>query len=163
MRHARTRDTLKTVGRARLTAVGTGLAVAALAALSMTVVGASSAPAVAPKNAGEPRVSGSTQVGDVLRTTRGTWSGTAPFSYTFKWRRCQGRGLPDGSDCTRISNASDNTYVLPGGCRLQDPLAGDGVERRRSGDLDVQPDERRGVGAARQHEPADDLGHGERR
>ncbi|HET7744581.1 MAG TPA: hypothetical protein VFK76_07545 [Gaiellaceae bacterium] len=98
--------------RARLAALGTGLAVAALSALTMTVVGASSAPAVAPTAVGEPRVSGTTQVGEVLRTTRGTWAGTTPLSYTFKWRRCQGRGLPDGSDCTRISNANDNTYVL---------------------------------------------------
>lgn len=106
------RDRQKTIGRARLAALGTGLAVAALSALSMTVAGAGSAPAVAPKSVGEPRVTGTTQVGEVLRTTRGTWTGTTPLSYTFKWRRCQGRGLPDGSDCTRISNASDNTYVL---------------------------------------------------
>ncbi len=68
--------------------------------------------AVPPKSTGEPSVSGTTRVGEVLRTTRGTWTGTAPISYSYDWRRCQGRGQPDASDCTRISNASDNTYVL---------------------------------------------------
>src|SRR5262245_2413679 len=106
------RDTLKTVGRGRLAALGTGLAVAALSALSMTVAGATSAPAAAPQAVGGPRVTGTMQVGEVIRTTRGTWTGTDPISYTFKWRRCQGRGLPDASDCIRISNANDNTYVL---------------------------------------------------
>jgi hypothetical protein len=48
----------------------------------------------------------------VLRTTRGTWTGTEPIDYAFRWFRCDGRGAPDASDCRRISNAADNTYVL---------------------------------------------------
>ncbi len=106
------RDRQKTVGRARLAALGTGLAVAALSALSMTVAGATSAPAVAPKSVGEPvspvrlrlakRCARPGAAGPARRRSRTRSS----------WRRCQGRGLPDGSDCNRISNASDNTYVL---------------------------------------------------
>ena len=30
----------------------------------------------------------------------------------FRWFRCDGRGASDASDCRRITNASDNTYVL---------------------------------------------------
>ena len=41
----------------------------------------------------------------------------------------------------------------PGGRRLQDPLAGDGVQRRRPGDLDVEPDERRRLGLAGELSP----------
>ena len=67
---------------------------------------------VAPTNVAEPRVSGTTRVGQVLRTTRGTWEGTTPITYDFRWFRCEGAGAPDASDCRRISNASDNTYVL---------------------------------------------------
>jgi hypothetical protein len=67
---------------------------------------------VAPSNVDEPRVTGTTRVGQVLRSTRGTWTGTAPITYEFRWYRCDGRGAPDASDCRRISNASDNTYVL---------------------------------------------------
>jgi hypothetical protein len=51
-------------------------------------------------------------VGQVLRTTRGTWTGTEPITYAYRWYRCDGRGAPDASDCRRISNAADNTYVL---------------------------------------------------
>ena len=36
----------------------------------------SAAPAVAPTNTGEPRVTGTPRVGEVQRTTRGTWTGT---------------------------------------------------------------------------------------
>jgi hypothetical protein len=72
----------------------------------------SAAPAVAPRNVGEPSVSGTTRVGQVLRTTRGSWTGTEPITYAFRWYRCNGRGASDASDCRRISNAADNTYIL---------------------------------------------------
>jgi len=87
--------------------------IAALAGFATLLV--SSSPAaitVAPANVGEPAISGTTQVGQVLRSTRGTWTGTAPIDYTFRWFRCQGRGASDASDCRRITNATDNTYVL---------------------------------------------------
>src|SRR4029453_5370404 len=67
---------------------------------------------VAPKNASEPAITGTARVGQVLRTTRGTWTGTEPIDYAFRWFRCDGAGA---SDCRRISNAADNTYVLRDG------------------------------------------------
>jgi hypothetical protein len=70
------------------------------------------APAVAPSNIGEPRISGTPRVGEVLRTTRGSWTGSEPITYTYQWRRCEGRGRADASDCARISNAEDATYVV---------------------------------------------------
>jgi hypothetical protein len=70
------------------------------------------APSVAPANTAEPMVSGTTRVGQVLRTTRGTWSGTEPITYSFRWYRCPSQSNGDASNCRRISNASDNTYVL---------------------------------------------------
>jgi hypothetical protein len=48
----------------------------------------------------------------VLRSSRGSWTGTSPISYAYRWYRCEGRGAPDASDCQRITNASDNTYVV---------------------------------------------------
>jgi hypothetical protein len=72
----------------------------------------SAAPTVAPTNTGEPTVTGTTRVGQVLRTTRGTWTGTEPILFAIRWFRCDGPGRPDASDCKRISNASDTTYVL---------------------------------------------------
>jgi hypothetical protein len=72
----------------------------------------SAAPTVAPTNTGEPSITGTARVGQVLRTTRGTWSGTEPIDYAFRWYRCDGRGAPDASDCQRISDATNNTYTL---------------------------------------------------
>jgi hypothetical protein len=70
------------------------------------------APGAPPSNTVEPRISGTPRVGQVLRTSRGTWTGTAPLSFEFRWFRCDGRGAADASDCARVSNAADNTYVL---------------------------------------------------
>jgi hypothetical protein len=105
---------LPNLGRARLAARGTTFLVAALGAFVMAALTGSStaAVAVAPSNTGEPRISGTPQVGQVLRTTRGTWSGTEPIAYTYRWRRCDGRGKPDASDCARITNANDTSYVV---------------------------------------------------
>jgi hypothetical protein len=87
--------------------------VAALAGFATLVVSSSSAAiTVAPENVGEPAITGTPRVGQVLRSTRGTWTGTTPITYTFRWFRCDGRGAADASDCRRITNAGDNTYVL---------------------------------------------------
>jgi hypothetical protein len=100
--------------RVRIAAFGTGLLVAMLGVLFMTTLPGSSvaAVAIAPANTGEPRITGTLLVGEVLRTTQGTWTGTEPITYTYRWRRCDGRGQPDASDCARIANANDATYVL---------------------------------------------------
>jgi hypothetical protein len=81
-----------------------------IAALLAGVSGA--ATAVAPKNTGEPAISGTPRVGEVLRTTRGTWTGTKPITFAYRWYRCEGRGKPDASDCARVSNAIGSTYTL---------------------------------------------------
>ena len=96
--------------------------VAPVAALGVAVVGttfagvlvatSSAATAVAPKPTGEPAVSGTPQVGEVLRSTRGSWTGTTPIKYAYRWFRCQGGGAPDASDCQRIANAANDTYTL---------------------------------------------------
>ena len=104
-----------TLQRMYLAIVGGALAVAAIgfAFAALLATESVAAPAVEPDNVAEPRVSGTTRVGQVLRTTRGTWTGTAPITYEFRWYRCPGGGgASDASDCLRISNAADNTYSL---------------------------------------------------
>jgi len=78
---------------------------------SMLAGTSSAAPAVAPANTAEPTITGTPRVGQVQRATRGTWTGTEPITYQWRWFRCEGRGAPDASNCRRISNAEDNTYV----------------------------------------------------
>lgn len=110
------RDTtrFRRVQRTYLAILGGAAIVAALsAAFAATLAGTSAAaPGVVPANTAEPQVTGTPRVGQVLRTTRGTWTGTPPITYAYRWFRCDGRGLPDASDCARITNASDATHVL---------------------------------------------------
>jgi hypothetical protein len=101
------------VHRAHLVFLAGAAAVAAFCVVFVaTLAGNSSAATtVAPDNTAEPRITGTPRVGQVQRATRGTWTGTAPITYEFRWFRCDGAGAPDASNCSRISNASDNTYV----------------------------------------------------
>ena len=103
----------RSMHRAYLGILGGATLVALIgAAFAAALVGTSSAATtVAPNNTAEPRISGEPRVGEVQRATRGTWTGTAPITYEYRWYRCDGKGAPDASDCTRISNASDDTYV----------------------------------------------------
>jgi large repetitive protein len=68
--------------------------------------------ATKPDNRGEPRISGTPEVGRVLTATTGTWSGTAPIAYAYRWRRCNGAGRPDASDCAPIGNATSAAYTV---------------------------------------------------
>ena len=119
------------------------------------------APTVAPSNVTEPRVTGTTRVGQVLRTTRGEWDGTAPIQYQYRWFRCEGAGAADASDCNRISNASNASYSLrqaDAGFRIRSQV----VARNEDGPghRDVEPDERRHRGQAGEHHRAVDHGDG---
>jgi hypothetical protein len=83
-----------------------------LAALLLPAAG-SARPQVAPQNTGEPRVSGTTVQGQTLRTTNGTWSGTTPLTFRYRWLRCDttGGGV-NGVNCNMIPNATRPTYEL---------------------------------------------------
>jgi hypothetical protein len=100
--------------RAYLAVLGAAAALAAVGAVFAAWAADTSGAAttVAPTNTVEPRITGAPRVGQVLRTSRGTWTGTSPIQYSYRWYRCQGAGAPDASDCDRISNAADNTYEL---------------------------------------------------
>src|SRR5215831_7994277 len=101
--------------RARYATAGAGIAVAAiaLAALSSSSV---AAPAEAPKNTAEPAISGMTLEGQDLTTTNGSWSGTQPMTFSYRWVRCgSDGGAPDGSNCSSIYGATGKTYTLRGG------------------------------------------------
>ena len=45
------------------------------------------AAATPPSNSVAPAVSGTAVVGQVLTTTNGTWTGTAPITYSYQWKR----------------------------------------------------------------------------
>jgi hypothetical protein len=79
-----------------------------LAAVAGRAEIADSAPQAAPANQSPPAVSGTPEEGKTLTTSNGTWTGTAPITYAYSWRRCDA----DGGSCSQIGGATDKTYVL---------------------------------------------------
>jgi hypothetical protein len=86
---------------------------AALLAALLLPAGGSAGPRAAPQNTGEPAVSGRTVQGQTLATTNGTWTGTRPLAFRYRWLRCDtsGGGV-NGVTCTTISAATRKAYVL---------------------------------------------------
>jgi hypothetical protein len=79
-------------------------------AASVTGSTATSAPsavvaAVPPSNSSPPVVSGVAQEGSTLTASTGSWSGTAPISYTYQWQRCS-------PACIDITGASGTSYDI---------------------------------------------------
>jgi hypothetical protein len=64
--------------------------------------------AVAPANSALPAISGTTRVGQALNATPGTWSGTKPMTFTYRWQRCNS----GGGGCSNIAGATVATYAL---------------------------------------------------
>jgi hypothetical protein len=90
------------------------LAVAGALTVALLVPAGGAARAQAPpKNTAEPRIIGAAVEGRRLTTTNGTWSGTTPFTFTYRWVRCDtSGGGTNGVNCTPISGETGRTYVL---------------------------------------------------
>ena len=82
----------------------------ALAAALLPAAGSAIA-LTAPNNTTEPRILGTPAEGRVLTATQGTWSGSTPMTFAYRWLRCPTNGgSPDGSNCASIGNATSNDY-----------------------------------------------------
>jgi fibronectin-binding autotransporter adhesin len=91
--------------RAALRLVGPLAAIAVVAAVA--AAGASAAP---PTYTAIPTIEGPTAnpfVGDTLRATTGTWTGS-PTKYAYQWDRCDAVG--DRRNCAPITGATSSTY-----------------------------------------------------
>jgi GH25 family lysozyme M1 (1,4-beta-N-acetylmuramidase) len=72
----------------------------ATSAPTAAVSPAGSSPAVRPTNLKPPQILGSSQVGQILTSSVGTWTGS-PAKFTYRWRRCNAAG----TSCIAIPHA----------------------------------------------------------
>ena len=131
MRHAESR-------RRRRLAIGVASVVVAVVATA--IAGSATAALTAPPKAeGEPVVSGTARVGEVLRTTRGSWVSTTSITYAYRWYRCQGRGAADASDCRAHRKCTERHLQAARRRRwILDPFADRRDQRRRLDEVDVE-------------------------
>jgi hypothetical protein len=61
-----------------------------------------------PGNLGLPSISGLLQEGQLLSVATGSWSGTAPISYSYQWQLCNALGKA----CANISEATGSSLKL---------------------------------------------------
>jgi RHS repeat-associated protein len=88
--------------RAVVTASNAGGSVGATSAVSAVIA------AGLPVNTALPEVSGTVMEGQTLSASTGTWAGTAPFTYTYQWEKCNS----SGASCANLTGATSATYVL---------------------------------------------------
>jgi hypothetical protein len=86
--------------------VGLALAAIVVGALFGSFRNGSAAVAVKPINQTPPTISGTPQQDQTLTAGNGTWSGTAPLTFTYQWNRCDS----SGKNCNKIPGATNNTY-----------------------------------------------------
>jgi hypothetical protein len=60
----------------------------------------------APLNTSAPSISGTAQQGATLTANSGSWSGSTPISYDFKWQQCDSHG----ASCSTIGGATGQTF-----------------------------------------------------
>ena len=86
-------------------AVAAASAILILASGAMTGVAAA---ADAPVNTVLPVISGTARDGSTLTASTGSWSGTQPLSYAYRWLRCDALG----ESCVDVDGATGETYTL---------------------------------------------------
>jgi hypothetical protein len=64
-----------------------------------------------PTSTAPPAISGIAQAGQTLTTSNGSWSGSAPITFTYQWKSCD----TSGNNCTDITNATAQSYQLATG------------------------------------------------
>jgi hypothetical protein len=61
-----------------------------------------------PRNTRGPSISGTLTTGETLHGDPGTWTGTQPITFTFRWLRCDGAG----NNCIELPGQSGSDYTL---------------------------------------------------
>jgi hypothetical protein len=93
-------STMRVVVKATNTS-GTGTATSAPTAVVQP-------PPTPPANTATPTIAGTTQDGQALTASPGSWSGTQPITYGYQWQRCDSTG----ANCAGIAGATAATYTI---------------------------------------------------
>gem|GEM_PF-1219641 len=88
--------------RVAVTATNSGGSTTASSTATAAVLG------VAPSNTAVPTISGTVQDGQTLTAATGSWVGSAPITYTYRWQRCGSTG----TTCADLDQATSSTYTL---------------------------------------------------
>lgn len=91
-------------GKLRAVVTATNAAGSTVANSAVTALVAAAPPA----NTVAPSFSGTVRDGQTLLGDQGTWTGTAPLTFTWQWRRCNA----SGAACTSIGGATGASYTL---------------------------------------------------
>jgi len=107
-------DTRTPRRHARLLArVALPLAAAAMVTAALLPGSSSAVALVPPNNTTEPSIVGDAIENRTLTANRGTWSGTTPMSFAYRWLRCPtDGGTADGANCAPIGGATGSSYQL---------------------------------------------------
>jgi hypothetical protein len=104
---------VRTARRQRFRALGAAAVVSIVAASLLMPAGSSARAQAAPKPTGQPRVSGTPTQGRTLTTSNGSWSGTAPITFRYRWLRCDASGGgPNGINCATIPGETTKAHIL---------------------------------------------------
>ena len=83
------------------------------ATLLLIPAGTSAQALTPPQVTNQPTVEGTAAAGRTLFTTNGSWSGTSPMSFRYRWLRCDtSGGGTNGVNCATIPGETRRTYVL---------------------------------------------------
>ena len=83
------------------------LAATLVAVLALAGIGSATSSAI-PTNTSPPKSSGIAREGETLTGSNGSWSGTEPMSFSYRWLRCSSTV----SDCAAVAGATGKTYTL---------------------------------------------------
>src|SRR6188508_1861218 len=108
-RNSRTQGKTNRKKRAlRIVGVPAALVLALSVAVAISAGIGSARSAAPPNNTQPPEITGKAQTGATLKTNNGTFTGTAPLTYTYQWRICN----ETGGACHDIAGASGNEYTV---------------------------------------------------
>jgi hypothetical protein len=81
------------------------------AGIALALSAATAFAATPPANTVAPSLSGTAQDGKALTAAKGTWTGTAPITYTYQWQESS----DGGATWSNIAGATGTTYTPPAG------------------------------------------------